>query len=107
MKKLHILDDLGISKISIKKKIKEELKQMSMDEAIESGLSIANELIDKHTWLYSIDECECLIAWYITSHDECVIDNQDEYNALQVYQSKEKMYRYESAIKKIKSLNLN
>jgi len=105
MKKFHILNDLGISKISVKKKIKEELSEMSIDEAIERGLDRANELIDIHTWLYTADECECLIAWYFTSHDECVVDNEEEYNALQVYQSKEKMYRYERALRIIKSVN--
>jgi hypothetical protein len=105
MKKFHILNDLGINKNSINKKIKEELNEMSIDEAIERGLTKANELISIRTQMYSSDECECLMAWYFTSHDECVIDNQEEYNALEVYQSKQKMHRYERALKIIKSVN--
>jgi hypothetical protein len=105
MKKFHILNDLGINKNSIKNRIKEELDQMSIDEAIERGLTKANELISIRTQMYSSDECECLLAWYFTSNDECVVDNQEEYNSLQVYQSKEKMYRYERALRIIKSVN--
>lgn len=108
MKKLHILNDLGISKNSIKKKILEHMDYMgNSDEADDRGLTLANTLIHKRTQMYTTNECECLLSWYFTSHDECVIDNKEDYSPLEVYQSKQKMYRYDSAMEVIKSLNLN
>jgi hypothetical protein len=106
MKKFHILNDLGFSKNSIKKQIAEHMHYMgNSPEADERGLTKANDLISIRTQMSTGDEFECMVAWYFTSHDECVLDNQEDYSPVEVYQSKQKMYRYESAINLIKKLN--
>ena len=106
MRKFHILKDLGFSKNSIKKKIAEHMDYMgNSPEADERGLTKANSLISSRTQMYTEDEFECMVAWYFTSHDECVLDNQEDYSPVEVYQSKQKMYRYESAMEIINNLS--
>jgi len=107
MTKLHIYNDLGIYKNAIKKEITEYLDMIGGQEADERGLTQAAELINKRTQVYTPEEAECLIAWYISSHDECVVDNPEDFHPLQVYTATEKIARYDSAYKKITNAKIS
>jgi hypothetical protein len=107
MTKLHIYNDLGIYKNAIKKEINEYLDMIGGEEADERGLTEAAELINKRTQLYTPQEAECLIAWYVSSHDECVVDNPEDFHPLQIHTATEKIARYDRAYNKIKSYQLS
>jgi len=103
MTKLHIYNDLGIYKNAIKKEINEYLDMLDIEEANERGLTEASELINKRTQMYTPQEAECLIAWYVSSHDECVVDNPEDFHPLQIHTATEKIARYDRAYNIIKS----
>jgi hypothetical protein len=107
MIKLHIYNDLGIYKNAIKQQIKDYLDMLSTDEANERGLTEAAELINKRTQMYTLEESNRLISWYISSHDECVVDNPEDFHPLQIHTATEKMARFDKAYNKIKSFQLS
>jgi hypothetical protein len=106
MTKLHIYNDLGIYKNAIKQQIKDYLDMLSTDEANERGLTEAAALINKRTQMYTSTEAECLISWYISSHDECVVDNPEDFHPLQIHTATAKIARYDKAYSKIKSVQI-
>jgi hypothetical protein len=107
MTKLHIYNDLGIYKNAIKQQIKDYLDMLSTDEANERGLTQAAELINKRTQMYTPEEAGHLISWYVSSHDDCVVENPEDFHPLQVYTATEKFARYDKAYNKIKSFQLS
>lgn len=107
MTKLHIYNDLGIYKNAIKQQIKDYLDMLSIDEANERGLTEAAELINKRTQMYTLEEASRLISWYISSHDECVVDNPEDFHPLQIHTATAKLARYDKAYNKIKSFQLS
>jgi len=105
MTKVHLYNDLKIRKHAIKKEITEYLDMIGgSEEADERGLTQAAELINRRTQIYTPEEAECLIAWYTSSHDDCVLDNPEDFHPLQVHVAQEKMDRMESALKFINNL---
>ena len=107
MTKLHIYNDLGIYKNAIKQQIKDYLDMLSIEEADERGLTQAAELINKRTQMYTPEEAGHLISWYVSSHDDCVVENPEDFHPLQVYTATEKFARYDRAYNKIKSFQLS
>jgi hypothetical protein len=65
-------------------------------------LTGAAELINKRTQMYTPTEAECLISWYISSHDECVVENPEDFHPLQIHTATAKLARYDKAYNKIK-----
>jgi hypothetical protein len=106
MTKLHIYNDLGIYKNAIKQPIKYYLDILSTEEADERGLTQAVELINKRTQMYTPEEASRLISWYVSSHDDCVVENPEDFHPLQVYNATEKFARYDRAYNKIKSFQI-
>lgn len=107
MTKLHIYNDLGIYKNAIKQQIKDYLDMLSIEEADERGLTEAAALINKRTQMYTPEEASRLISWYVSSHDECVIDNPEDFHPLQIHTATAKFARYDKAYNKIKSFQLS
>ena len=101
---ISLKKDLNINKSALRNtidKFVEEvgLKDERMEEAMDA-LTLLHQLGDK----YTVSETELLIEWYITAHDECVWDNPDDYNSLQVYAANKKIEKYEAAKKVLQDL---
>jgi hypothetical protein len=105
MKKLHLFEDLKLRKQAIKKEILNSINSVGKEEAQERKSDVALELINRKTQEYSKEEALNLIGWYINSHDECIIDNPEDFHPLQVHIAQEKMNRVEFAFKLINNLN--
>lgn len=106
MKKVHLKNDLGLNKATIKKVIYEAFGYLPAREFSERGFDVAKELIDRRTQLYTPEEAEELAHNYLSSHDHCVVDNTGfgEFSAVEEYQANEKYRRMDQALKKIERL---
>ena len=101
---LHLKNDLGINKSAIFKSYDQDGSYLSDVEQKERGFDKIKNLLDKRTQKYTKEECRILIDGYLTSHDDCVMDNSDDFTPLEVYQANEKYKRYEKAINKLNIL---
>lgn len=102
--KLHLKKDLGIYKTSLRKNINDAIDMVSYAELIneQPELVKANKLIQRKGDYYTISETKTLMGFYITSHDECVWDNEEDFNPLQVYTANRKMKKFEEVMNLIK-----
>lgn len=106
-KMVHLLDDLGIHKQSIKRNLKDLNNWISKEEFTERGLDLPFEWINRRTQVYPVSEAEILIAYYLTSHDECVLDNPDDFSPIQVYTAQSKENRHDKAVEIISRIKSN
>lgn len=104
MTKLHLFEDLKLRKHAIKREILNLIDCVGKEEAQERGADVALELINRKTQKYSKEEAFNLVGWYTNSHDECVIDNPEDFHPLQVHIAQEKMNRVEFAFELINNL---
>lgn len=104
MTKLHLFEDLKLRKHAIKREILNLIDCVGKEEAQERGADVALELINRKTQKYSKEEAFSLVGWYTNSHDECVIDNPEDFHPLQVHIAQEKMNRVEFAFELINNL---
>ena len=89
--------DLNIYKSSIRANVDAFVEEVGLkDERMESVMDVLT-LLQQRGDKYTIAEAELLIQWYITSHDECVWDNPDDFNSLQVYAANKKIEKFEKA----------
>jgi hypothetical protein len=104
MMTVHLKKDLNIRKSALKRNIDNFLDiAHEGDERIKTAVD-AHFMLNRPTQKYTPTEALELISWYITSHDECVWDNEEDYNPLQVYAANKKMEKYESAVNFIDQL---
>jgi hypothetical protein len=103
-KMVHLSDDLGINKQSIKRNLKDLNDWISAQEFTERGMDLPFEWINRRTQVYPVSEAEILIEYYITSHDECVMDNPEDFSSIEVYTSQAKENRLERARKIISEI---
>jgi hypothetical protein len=103
--KLHLKNDLGLNKSTIKKIVYEYVDYLPENEFTERGLDIVKELVDRRTQYYTIEESKELVGNYLTSHDYCVIDNTGlgEFSGVEEYQSNKKNDRMENSLRIIES----
>lgn len=104
--KLHLKKDFGIYKTSIRKNIEDAINMVSDTELINERPELvkANQLIKRKGAYYTIEETKLLMDFYITSHDECVWDNEEDFHPLQVYAANRKMKKLEEVINQIKKI---
>ena len=95
--------DLNISKSTIIKIIDRFVEEVGINDERMEQVMDANTLLHQHGDTYTLPEAEQLIGWYITSHDECVLDNEDDFSGIEVYQAEQKHQRYDNAMSIIQS----
>lgn len=89
--------DLNIYKSSIRANVDAFIDEVGLqDERMESVMDVLT-LLHQRGDKYTVAEAKLLIQWYITSHDECVWDNPEDFNPLQVYAANKKIEKFEKA----------
>ena len=90
--KLHLKNDLGLNKTTIKKSYQSDASHLPANEHRERGFDEVKELLDKRTQFYTVEECKILAGIYLSSHDFCVVDNvgNGEFLAIEEYQAEKK-----------------
>lgn len=105
MRTVHLHKDLGIYKAAIKNSVEELVNELSQQEIEERvTLEEAVRLINRRGSIYTIAEAELLVSWYVTSHDECVWENPEDFEPLQVYIANKKIERSENALEILKTI---
>lgn len=106
--KLHLKNDLGLNKSTIKKIVYEYVNYLPENEFTERGFDVVKELVDRRTQYYTIEESKTLVGNYLSSHDHCVVDNTGfgEFSGVEEYQSNEKYDRMENAFKTIEIMTM-
>lgn len=105
MKTIHLTNDLKIQKSTIKRIINESCEGLHSDDIVERGFDKAMDLLNRRGLVYTLQEAEFLIDYYLTSHDECIINNEDDYIALEVYRAKSKEKKYKEMKKIIQNIS--
>jgi hypothetical protein len=98
----HLLLDLHVRKASLKRNF--DSIYTTTDEARQVELEPVRALLAAPGQLYSLDEITQLFDWLWTSHDDCVIENPDDYTPLEVYTATQKIERGEAALARLESL---
>jgi hypothetical protein len=97
--------DLNINKSAIRNNIDRFVEECGLeDERMELAMDTLT-LLHQRGDSYTPNEVMMIISWYVTSHDECVWDNPDDFHPLQVYAVNKKVEKYEAAINFINGLN--
>ena len=86
----HLSVDLGLNKQALKRSFEENYGEYSSDEIKERGLDLVKFLLNKPTQRYTANEVQLLVEAYWTAHDECVLDNEDDYSNIEVYHAQKK-----------------
>ena len=105
MKTILLTNDLKIQKSTIKRIINESCEGLHSDDIVDRGFDKAMDLLNRRGLVYSLDEASFLINYYLTSHDECVMENEDEYIALEVYRAKSKENKFKEMKKIIQNFS--
>jgi hypothetical protein len=97
----HLKNDLGLHKQVLKNIFKEAYSEVLEDERVERGLDLVEGLLNRRGQGYTADEVlEIINTAYFTAHDECVLDNEDDYSNVEVATSQKK----EAKLQKIEKL---
>lgn len=105
MKTVHLTNDLKIQKSTLKRIINDSCDGLSSDDIVERKFDKAMDLLNRRGLVYTSQEAEFLIDYYFTSHDECIINNEDDYNGLEVHRAKSKEKKYKEMRKIIESVS--
>src|SRR5690606_9561065 len=79
----HLLDDFGMYKSTVRRNFDDNDRGPEYDHV--------RELLDRRTQRYTLAELKEISGFFCTAHDECVIENPDDYTPLQVYAAKNKV----------------
>lgn len=101
MVNIHLHNDLGIRKAALKKIILNSSENLSEQELKERQFDKAIDLINRRGSVYSVDEAYFLVTYYVTSSDECILENEEDYSPVEVYQASQKESRLNRALKVI------
>ena len=104
MKTVHLKNDLDINKALVKKQVNELCSYLSKDEIVERELDSLQELLNRRTQVYNLEEAKDIVCMYTSSSDLCVLDNHWDYSPLEVYRANEKYNRQCDAMDIIESL---
>ena len=97
----HLKNDLGLHKQVLKNIFKEAYSEVPRDEMAERGLDKVEALLARRGQGYTADEVlEIINTAYFTAHDECVLDNEEDYSNVEVATSRKK----EAKLQKIEKL---
>jgi len=92
----HLLDDFGVYKATIKRNFHDNDRGPEHDET--------RRLLARRTQRYTLPELEVLFGWLWTSHDECVVEHDDECSQIEAYTAAQKIARGEAAIAHLEAL---
>ncbi len=95
-KRYHLLRDLGVYKASIRNNYESGDLQYEYPQV--------RQLLDRRTQSYTLTELDELSCWLWTSHDDCVLENSDDYLPIQYYTAKAKVDFGQSVIRKLAEL---
>ena len=95
--------DLNINKSAIRKNVDVFMFENEGDERMEEAMDVSTLLFQRGD-RYSVEEALQIIEWYITPHDECVWDNEDDFHPLQVYAANKKIQKHEAAFNFLNNL---
>ncbi len=87
---------LGITKTSLKNKIKVWYDSEEADEAF--------TLLQRRGNKYSFNELCFLVGFMLSGHDACVMDNSEDYTPLEIYNAEQAHNRYDAAVEQLKLL---
>ena len=90
----HLLRDFGVYKATLK-------RAWENSDTSEPAIDADGPLFRCKTQEYTLPEIERMFMYLLTAHDACVIDNADEYSAVEVYGARQKERAYERAMKKL------
>lgn len=97
----HLKNDLGLHKQVLKNIFKEQYGEICEAEKAERGLNIVEALLARRGQEYrAIEVLKIINTAYFTSHDECVLENEEDYSNVEVATSKKK----EAKVVKIEKL---
>lgn len=89
--------DLNIYKSAIRKNIDAFVEEVGLEDERMEEVMDALTLLHQRSDKYTVEDANTLIQWYITPHDECVWDNPEDFNPLQVYAANKKIEKFEKA----------
>ena len=101
--KVSLKKDLNINKSAIRKNVDMFMLENEGDERMEEAMDVSTLLFQRGD-RYSVEEALQIIEWYITPHDECVYDNEDDFHPLQVYAANKKIEKHEAAFNFLNNL---
>ena len=105
--KVHLYNDLKISKATVLRIVKESIDNFnSVDELMLDNpeIFVVKELLERRGQSYTIQEALMILPYYITSHDECVYDNEEDFSSIEVYTVSQKIKRFDAAKTALDSL---
>jgi hypothetical protein len=105
MTQVHLYQDLKIRKSALKREVSELIDCIGMEEAQERGADQAWQLLNRKGKYYTIEEARSLVGWYTNSHDDCVVENPEEFHPLQVHVAEAKHMRQDAAFKILENLS--
>lgn len=96
--KFNLEQDLGISKQAIRNAIDKFIEEVGLqDERMEQVMD-ALTLLNDRGGMYTANEAEFLVNWYFTAHDDCVVDNPEDFLSIEVHTANKKLKRLENAL---------
>jgi len=94
---MNIEEVLEIGKQSLRNKIER-------DATDSPAATVVIELLKRRGKEYTITEIEQIAGFMVSGHDECVDANPDDYSAVEVYQCRRNLKRYEKVYDKLTTL---
>ena len=94
----HLAHDFGISKATLKRKF-----TVWYGDRRDEDSDRARSLLARHTQRYTLEEVELLAGYYLSAHDECVLDNSEEHTPLEVYNAEQAQAKFDAAWKRIRA----
>lgn len=98
-RRYHLWQDFGVRKSAIKRNF--------YDNDRDSEFAEVESLLKLRTQSYTLPEIRKLFAFLWTAHDDCVLENTDEFSPLQVFAAKRKVEVGIAAVKKLEMLEVN
>ena len=90
----HLKNDLGLHKQVLKSIFQDQYGDIYQDEKEERGLDLVEALLNRRGQSYTADEVLGLLyVAYYTSHDECVLENREDYSQVELHTSFKKMQK--------------
>ena len=101
---ISLKKDLNITKSVIRKQIDRFADEAgTQDDRWESAMD-AMTLLHERGDVYTLDEAELLVNWFVSAHDECVYENEEDYSAVEVHVANLKIRKQDDALIYIESL---
>jgi hypothetical protein len=104
METISLKKDLNINKSAIRKNIDTYVEYNGYtEERFEEAMDVMT-LLHQRGDNYTKQEAQLIMGWYLTPHDDCVWDNEEDFSAVEVYQVNKKYERMNKAMEIIESI---